>query len=946
MKKTIWSKRWLACFLMITMVVGLFPLPTLTESAFGAIPGQSQITDNLKPVAPTGLTAVGGNAKVSLTWNTVDGAISYNVKRSTSAGGPYQVSASGLTDPAYTDEAVVNGTMYYYVVTAVNLLGEGAASEEAGAEPKVPPAKIPGFPGAEGAGMYTTGGRGGSVYYVTNLNDSGPGSLRDGISQSNRMILFNVSGVIHLKSRLIIAGSNLTIAGQSAPGDGITVADGETVIGGSNVIVRYIRFRPGDQNIANEPDSFGGRFIHDILVDHVSASWSTDEVLSFYSNVRTTVQWSIISESLTMSGHDKGKHGYGGIWGGASATFHHNLIAHNTSRNPRIGAGTAPQPATVDLRNNVIYDWGYLPTYGGDGSQINMVNNYYKPGPGTYASVRKLFASADTGSWYVAGNVMDGSEEVTANNELGVRVNGGSLSPTEFSVPDGSVATEAGKDAYTSVLAKAGAILPKRDPVDARVVNDVRNGTGRFINRATEVGGYPEMNSAPAPVDSDGDGMPDVWEDEHGLNKNDNSDGSALEKGGSGYTNVEMYLHSLVDWTNAPKNPSVALTSLSLNELHLTGSSLTLQTTATAHAAASIAKVEFYDGVVKLGEAKDAPYSFVWTNLSGGTHYVSARAIDSNGLSTQSSIIPIHVNDAALNAESAWKSVDIGNPPIAGTASVDANNVYTVKGSGVISGSRDSFQFTNQLLKGDGERIVKVESITPVDQYAASGIMIRNTLDPDSAMVMISTSYVKSDTQPTKYSVHLISRGQKGGVTTTPARPTAVLAATNIPVWLKLNRTGNVFTAYASQDGQTWTQVGLPLTIGMNPDVYIGIAVDAKQESNELHNYNAVKVSNVSLTFQNTPPVTTVTSYSDGQYINVSNPTITWSFSDADAGDAQRAYQVQGSKDNWQTTRGSGRWRDVVPYPAISQGSKTLLKFASRVKGIPTASGEEYSTSP
>lgn len=251
------------------------------------------------------------------------------------------------------------------------------------------PEKTPAFPGAEGFGRYTTGGRGGNVYHVTSLKDDArlKGTLRWALAQSGpRTIVFDVSGTIHLSSGLTIS-SNTTIAGQTAPGDGICIADYPVSIAG-NCIVRYMRFRLGNTNVtANGADGWDGLTVmdtHDVIVDHCSISWSIDECCSILGNTNTTLQWSIIDQSLVNAGHSKGAHGYGGNWGGSGASFHHNLIAHHGSRTPRLG----PRPTTqlderMDMRNNVIFNFGGNGCYGGEGMNVNIVNNYYKPGPAT-----------------------------------------------------------------------------------------------------------------------------------------------------------------------------------------------------------------------------------------------------------------------------------------------------------------------------------------------------------------------------------------------------------------------------------------------------------------------------------------------------------------------------------------------------------------------------------
>ncbi|HPO70741.1 MAG TPA: DNRLRE domain-containing protein [Anaerohalosphaeraceae bacterium] len=435
---------------------------------------------------------------------------------------------------------------------------------------------VPAFPGAQGYGAAASGGRGGEVYFVTNLNDSGPGSLRDALNHNTpRTIIFRVSGTIHLQSNLDIKYPNVTIAGQTAPGQGICIANGSLYCGYDNVIIRYIRCRLGDQWPDGTPngddDAVWGRGGNRIILDHVSASWSVDETFSFYTNSNFTAQWCMITESLRYSHHEKGPHGYGGIWGGTNSSWHHNLLAHHSSRNPRIEGDVVEN---VDLRNNVIYNWGFNSCYGGEKASVNIVNCYYKYGPATGSGVRYRIANPSLqkdasgaavvphsyGQWYISGNYVYGNAAVTNDNWLGVNPEGGdaerSLCRAQTPFPEAQiypVATQSPQEAFESVLNEAGCSL-YRDAVDARIVSEVRSGTASgsgqtgeglgIIDSQTAVGGWPPLETLPAPPDSDNDGMPDGWELTHGLNPAYAADRNG-DRDGDGYTNLEEYLNWL-----------------------------------------------------------------------------------------------------------------------------------------------------------------------------------------------------------------------------------------------------------------------------------------------------------------------------------------------------------------------------------------------------------------
>ena len=422
------------------------------------------------------------------------------------------------------------------------------------------PSHAPAFPGVEGFGKYTVGGRGGKVIEVTNLHDAGPGSFRAAVSAKGpRTVVFRVSGTIALESELKIREPYLTIAGQTAPGDGICIKNYQVNFDTSQVIMRYLRFRPGDEK-GKEQDAFGGAG-NQIVVDHCSASWGVDETFSINKAANLTVQWCLVSESLYHSLHKKGNHGYGGLWGGPGGSWHHNILAHHSSRNPRASGNV--DSGLMDYRNNVIYNWGFNSAYGGELWPRNWINNYYKSGPATDDKVRgRIFLQKDPrGKMFAAGNFVAGFPAISADNW-----NGG----INFA-PDGEatektlrvdrpfvvapVTTQSAEVAYGLVLAQAGASLV-RDAVDRRVVEEIRTGTATFgasykgggkgiIDSQKDVGGWPELRSLPAPVDTDHDGVPDVWEQAHGLNPQDPADGPRSTTPG-GYSNLERYLNSLV----------------------------------------------------------------------------------------------------------------------------------------------------------------------------------------------------------------------------------------------------------------------------------------------------------------------------------------------------------------------------------------------------------------
>lgn len=491
--------------------------------------------------------------------------------------------------------------------------------------------KVPAFPGAEGFGRYTTGGRGGKVYHVTTLEDNAnspkPGMLRYAINQKGaRTIVFDVAGTIHLKNTLNIKNGDITIAGQSAPGDGVCVAGWPVQIRANNVIIRYLRFRLGNDNVSgHEGDGLGSMDCNNIIIDHCSISWSVDECCSLYGGKNITVQWCIISQSMRNAGHSKGVHGYGGNWGGSGCSYLYNLLCHHESRTPRLG----PRPGTqcderLDMRNNVIYNWAGNGCYGGEGMNVNIVNNYYKPGPATAkrsTSIQKRIASPgirttsycknSDGSWnswyamwhvwgdyYVDGNVNPKYSDVTSDNWTYGVYNQIDNSKVDYTYTQTtkdtlrataplkfpSTTTFTAEVAYEKVLDYAGCVKLRsgklvRDWLDSIMVSDTRKGIATYGNSNNLPGIIDDQNdmidskhSDPWPnltateneisklSDSDGDGIPDFYADAWGLQKS----GSEYEIS-SQYTNLEYYLYKIIEAKIT--NPAVSGGELLGNEL-------------------------------------------------------------------------------------------------------------------------------------------------------------------------------------------------------------------------------------------------------------------------------------------------------------------------------------------------------------------------------------------
>ncbi|MGH7951601.1 MAG: pectate lyase family protein [Limisphaerales bacterium] len=484
----------------------------------------------------------------------------------------------------------------------------------------LPQAKVPAFPGAEGGGKFSFGGRGGKVYVVTNLNDSGPGSFREACEAAGpRIVVFNVAGIIHLQKPINIEAPYLTIDGHTAPGDGVCIADETTLVDAHDVVIRYMRFRRGNTDVFDRDDALGGNPVGNIIVDHCSCSWGLDENLSMYRHVyergtngygdklptvNITLQWNISSEALNTYNH-----AFGATWGGRNSSFHHNLFASNTGRNPSIGM-------TYDFNfvNNVLFNWRHRTVDGGDQNSLyNIINNYYKPGPAVNpgpiahrillpsASHTKEDPTPRFGKAYVAGNFVEGDKQVSQNNwDGGVQfADGGSkddptTSPEEKAkgliekvrvnkpFPMAPLKIESAKAAYKDILANAGDTLPHRDPVDLRIIKEVKTGKvwsdgkeflppqmkglaknnygmagNGIITDISQVGGYPDYKGEPI-KDLCADGIPLSWKEKYHLDTNDVAL-AQKDLQGDGYTVMDKYLDGLdptkkIDWNNPHSN--------------------------------------------------------------------------------------------------------------------------------------------------------------------------------------------------------------------------------------------------------------------------------------------------------------------------------------------------------------------------------------------------------
>ncbi len=752
--------------------------------------------------------------------------------------------------------------------------------------------KLLAFPGAEGGGKYAKGARASEnpvVYHVTNLNDSGEGSFRDAVSQPGRYVVFDIDGAVKLTSGTVSVAGNTTILGQTAPGEGITITgnDVQTKNGAEDIIIRYLKVRPTDAN-GVEPDGLGGRFNTNVIFDHCSLSWSVDELITLYAGSyestsdsnphgnHLTVQNTLAAESLRMSSHFKGAHGYGGIMGADYSSYHHNLLAHHDSRSPRLDR----EMDGTEVINNVIYDWGQTNSaYGGEpGSmhyktfnptRVNYTDNYYQYGPSTRSSLRtRIFdVTNDTSKsdghksdFYFNGNYVGGSTSVTANNKSGINNSANAnlldepVSMVDDTGEDFALTPQTYSEAYDSVLANVGATLPKRDAIDARIIDDVKHQTGRVINNATEVGGLIDFASGTTVTRVFA--VPDEWKTANGVSELGETD--IITSGEfAGYSVIEAYVN---DWTakqSEPTNPSITVSSPTVASNSKTTLWTVINVNETVNYAATatdmgspVTKMELYDGndLIKAYEGAASINDNI--SLEEGTHFLTCRAYNEKGEKTQSTEAIVYVKGTEPTEEQAngFTFTEIGSGKYAGKGGIAANadGTMTLYGSGTsgnagsssygtASTTTDSVSYYYKKLSGNFDVSIKVGAIERFENQALNGLMLRETLDAGSRMVMAADSILKygendrllyRTTANTKATVEYFKTADNVTVENSSSGDNYDVAP-----YMRIVRYGDDVYTYLSQSGTDWTddvrQVSKVTLEGLADEVYIGYATDS-----------------------------------------------------------------------------------------------------------------------
>ena len=755
--------------------------------------------------------------------------------------------------------------------------------------------KVLAFPGAEGGGKYAMGARASEnpeVYHVTTLESTGPGSLTEAVSKSNRIVVFAVGGTISYdKWKQLRIESNTTILGQTAPGEGITIegTDLSDFAGKSNIIIRYLKIRPGDR-LEKEVDGISMQYISDVIIDHCSVSWAVDELVSVYSgsseNQRyelgknVTVQNCLMSEALNLSRHQKGEHGYGSIFGTDNSTLYHNVYAHNKSRNPAIYR----EIQNVNVANNVIYDWGGTASYGGQPHSINYltfkpctvnyVNNFYRWGPSSGAEVRNVFYNIENetpdiskSSFYFSGNVIDGVDTITNDNLIGVtNLNNAVILDKPIDLGEYEVPQETAFDTYNSILDTVGASIPKRDAIDAKVITDIKNGTGHIINSPKEVGGY--INSEPVyrrfEISQD-------WKEKNGMGSYAESD-IVSEGKWKGYTWIEAYVYNMDEMSGRPTNPDVVVQSpaIAANQdkvMGLTvdkgewkvineGESFNYSAVAFPKSGTQITKIELYDGDMLIDTVESDKIE-VDIFPSSGVHYYTCRAYNGKNESANSATAIVCVNPAGVVPEefkyevlgTKWYKESAG-------ASMDENGIITVGGSGRIK-SKNSCGFLYRAVSGDFSAVVKVEDIPRYKDRIRAGLMLTDKPADNSKLAMISDNLDRMGENISiitrkveKENIAQVYMRNKNGmeISNSNSDYNTQLDQYRIPEYLRIERRDNLIKFSVSDDGADWTNnPRQPYEImfeSLPETLYVGLGVESNPGTYPKPLYSMAKFSN------------------------------------------------------------------------------------------------------
>lgn len=755
--------------------------------------------------------------------------------------------------------------------------------------------KMLAFPGAEGGGKYTTGARASAkpeIYHVTTLENTGSGSLTEAVSKGNRIVVFDVGGTISYdKWKQLRIESNITILGQTAPGDGITIegTDLSDFAGKSNIIIRYLKIRPGDR-LEKEVDGISMQYVSDVIIDHCSVSWAVDELISVYSgnseNQRyelgknVTVQNCLMSEALNLSRHQKGEHGYGSIFGTDNSTLYHNVYAHNKSRNPAIYR----EIQNVNVANNIIYDWGGTASYGGQPHSINCltfkpctvnyVNNFYRWGPSSGAEVRNVFYNIENetpdiskSSFYFGGNVFDGVDTITNDNLTGVtNLNNAVILDNPIDLGEYDVPRETALDTYNSILDTVGASIPKRDAIDAKVITDVKNGTGHIINSPKEVGGY--INSKPVYRRFE---ISQGWKEKNGMGSYSESDIVAEGKW-KGYTWIEAYVYNMDEMSGKPTNPDVVVQSpaIASNQdkvMGLTvdngewkvineGESFKYSAVAFPKTGTQITKIELYDGDMLIDTVESDKIN-ADISPSCGTHYYTCRAYNDKDESANSATAIVCVNPTGVIPEGFTYEV-FGTKWYSDSAraSVDENGVITVGGTGRIK-SKNSCGFLYRAVSGDFSAVVKVEDIPRYKDRTRAGLMLTDKPADNSKLAMISDNLDRMGEnifivtrKVEKENVAQIYMRDKNGIEIANSNLdyNTMLDQYRMPEYLRIERRGEVIKFSVSDDGVDWNnnsrQPYETTFENLHETLYVGLGVESNPGTYPKPLYSMAKFSN------------------------------------------------------------------------------------------------------